>query len=59
MINELAIAETITALEQASSGYARVVGAGNNAREATGKGLADLREQVMRMYGRRNRVAAI
>ena len=59
LINELTIAEAIVMIEQAASGYARVIGAGPNAREATGKGLDDIREQAMQAYGRRNRTAAI
>lgn len=59
LINELTVAEAIVMIEQAGAGYARVVGAGPNTREATGKGLDDIREQAMQAYGRRNRTAAI
>jgi len=59
LVTELTIAETIVMIEQASTGYARIVGSGPNAREATGKGLDDIREQAMQIYGRRNRTAAI
>lgn len=59
LINELNIAETIVMLEQSSSGYARMVGSGNNARESVGKGLEDLRQTVWNQYGRKLRTRAI
>jgi hypothetical protein len=59
LINQLAIAETLTAFQQESSAYARVVGSGEGQREAAGKGLADLREQVYTRYGRKVRARAV
>jgi len=59
LVNQLAIAETLTALQQEGSAYARVVGQGEGQREASGKGLADLREQVYTRYGRKVRMRAV
>lgn len=59
LVEQLAIAETLTALQQEGSAYARVVGSGDNQREASGKGLADLRDQVYTRYGRKVRMRAI
>lgn len=59
LINELNIAETTVMLEQASSGYARIVGSGGSARESVGKGLEDLRCTVWNQYGRKLRTRAI
>lgn len=52
LINDLCVAESVVALEQNASGYARTVGSGGNAREATGAGLEDLRKQACSAYGR-------
>jgi hypothetical protein len=52
-------AETIVALEQDASGWARLIGSGPSARESSGKGLADAREQAMISLGRKFRSAAI
>ncbi len=51
------IAEAINQIEQESSGYARVVGSGDNQREATGAGLKSIRNQAMRYI--RTRIKAI
>lgn len=51
-IVELTIAEAINSFKQRSDGYARVVGSGENQREATGRGLNDLRRAVKNGYGR-------
>lgn len=59
LINELQIAETVVMLEQNASAYARTVGSGDNAHEASGKGLEDLRNQVYSTYGRKLRTRAI
>lgn len=56
-IVELCIAETIVALEQESAGYGRVVGSGENQREARGVGLEDARRRADRF--RRVRMAAV
>jgi len=59
LVRQLAIAEAMTALQQEGSAYGRVVGSGDNQREASGKGLADLREQVYTRYGRKVRARAV
>lgn len=52
IVNELCVAETVVALEQNSSAYARTVGSGASAREATGAGLEDIRRRAMAARGR-------
>lgn len=52
IVNELCVAETVVALEQNSSAYARTVGSGANARESTGAGLEDIRDRAMAARGR-------
>jgi hypothetical protein len=59
LVNELNIAETVVMLEQNSSGYARMVGSGDNARETVGKGLEDLRCSVYDQFGRKLRTRAV
>lgn len=59
LVEQLAIAETLTALQQEGSAYARVVGSGDAQREASGKGLADLRDQVYSKHGRKIRMRAV
>ena len=59
LVEQLAIAETLTALQQEGSAYARVVGSGEGQREASGKGLEDLRDQVYTRYGRKIRMRAV
>lgn len=58
-VEGLAIAETLTALAQENSAYARVIGAGENQREARGVGLRDKREQVRDGYARKLRTGAV
>lgn len=58
-IRSLCIAEAISQVQQEQAGYGRVVGSGDNEREASGKGLADLRQQAYTRYGRKARVRAI
>lgn len=59
LVNELSKAEAVVMLEQNSSAYARVVGAGSSARESVGKGLEDLRARAVTAYGRKCRLGAI
>lgn len=59
LVNQLCIAEAAVGLQQQSAGYARVVGSGDNQREAAGKGLADLRQQVYTTYGRKARMRSV
>lgn len=59
LITQLCIAETINALQQESSAYARVVGTGETAIEARGVGLADLRKRACTTHGRQMRTRAV
>jgi len=59
LIRDLAIAEAIVRYEQEGAGYARTVGSGEGERNASLAGLADLRRQTHRLYGRRARMRAI
>lgn len=59
LIRQLNIAEVINALQQESSAYARVAGAGDNQREMTGRGLDDLRERAYTAHGRKARSRAV
>lgn len=52
LIRQLCIAEALTALLQEGSGYARVVGSGDSQREASGRGLLDVREQAIEAHQR-------
>jgi hypothetical protein len=52
----LALAEAINLVEQEQSGLARTIGSGDNVRNASGAGLADLRARTSRAYGRNARV---
>ncbi|MEV7154909.1 hypothetical protein AB0N77_09820 [Streptomyces misionensis] len=58
-IRQLCIAETVTDLLQGRSGYARTAGAGENEREASGRGLADLRNSAYTTYGRKARTRGV
>ncbi len=55
----LAIAETLNQLEQERSAYARVIGVGENQREARGAGLHQKRKDVQKAIGRRVRMGAV
>lgn len=57
-VRTLAAAEAINILLQEEAGYARSVGSGENVRNASGAGLADLRDQVYTSHGRKARVRA-
>ena len=59
LINQLAIAETLNALQQEGSAYARVVGTGETAIEARGVGLADIRDKACTAYGRKARTRVV
>ncbi|MFI9200162.1 hypothetical protein [Streptomyces sp. NPDC053048] len=58
-VRELTIAEALTALQQGQAGYARVVGSGEAQREASGRGLRELRESVYTSHGRKARTRAV
>jgi hypothetical protein len=58
-VRQLCIAEALTDLLQGRSGYARTAGSGDNERETSGKGLADLRARVYTSHGRKARVRSV
>jgi hypothetical protein len=58
-VRQLCIAEALTDLLQGRSGYARTAGSGDNERETSGKGLADLRARVHTSHGRKARTRAV
>lgn len=58
-VRQLVIAEALTDLLQGRSGYARTAGAGENERETSGKGLADLRNSVYVECGRKARMRSV
>lgn len=55
LVTQLALAEAENNLLQAVSGYARTVGAADNARPVSGQSLADIRAQAYAQYGRKAR----
>lgn len=59
LVRDLAIAEAINQLQQETSGYARIIGEGENAREGTGRSLFDLRRDTVTAYGRQARSRAV
>jgi hypothetical protein len=58
-VRSLAVAEAMNTLLQESAGYGRTVGSGDNQREAGGRGLKALREDVYTAYGRKARSRAV
>lgn len=59
LVRDLNVAEAINQLQQETSGYARVIGEGENAREGTGRSLFDLRRDTQAAYGRKARSRAV
>jgi hypothetical protein len=58
-VRQLCVAEALVDLLQGRSGYARTAGSGDNEREASGKGIADLRARVSTSHGRKARVRSV
>lgn len=58
-VAELCVAVAIDTLLQRSAGYARTVGAGDNVREASGRGLRQMWADAITAYGRKGRVRAV
>lgn len=56
LVRALALAEAIDRVLQEAGGYARTVGAGDNARPASGGGLDPLRAQCYAAHGRKGRL---
>lgn len=59
LIQELTLAEAMTALAQETAGFARTIGSGDNTRESAGKGLSDLRCQAFDAHGRKSRIQVV
>lgn len=59
LVRELAIAESINRILQETSGYARTVGEGDNARPASGSGLNFIWQDTIAAYGRQVRKRVI
>lgn len=58
-ITSLTVAEAISQLQNELAGYGRTVGAGDNAREASGSMLNKLRSAVYDAYGRKARMRSV
>lgn len=52
LVQEAALAFSLVALEQSRSAYGRVLGSGDNQREAVGRGLDDIMDDLVERYGR-------
>jgi len=52
LVRELCEAEALVQLAQRNAAYARVVGTGDNERESSGRGLAQIRKDAIAAYGR-------
>jgi hypothetical protein len=58
-VKRLTVAEAQTTLAQESTAWARVIGQGENAREAWAKALQDARDECYESYGRKARHRAV
>lgn len=58
-VRSLAIAEAMVEIAQQSAAYGRVIGSGDNAKEARGAGLNDLRRRVQNVYGHSRKVGRV
>lgn len=58
-VRELTIAEVLNSFQQEGSAYARTVGAGEGMRNASGRAVDALREQVYGLYGRTMRTRSV
>jgi hypothetical protein len=59
LIRELAVAEAVNTLIQRTSGYARTSGSGEYQRETSGRGLRQIRDDVLTRYARKARSRAV
>lgn len=59
LVVELAVGLALNTVLQETSGYARTVGAGDNVRNASGAGLANLTARTVARYGRKARSRVI
>lgn len=53
LVAEYVLAEALVELEQSGAGYARTIGSGESEREASGRGLRDLRQRAHDRYARK------
>jgi hypothetical protein len=58
-VKRLTVAEAQTTLAQESVAWARLIGTGENAREAGAKGLKDARDECYENYGRKGRIRTV
>lgn len=58
-LKRLTIAEAQTTLAQESVAWARLIGQGENARESSGKGLKDARDECYENFGRKARMRTV
>lgn len=58
-VQTLTLAEVINSLAQENSGYVRVIGSGEGARNASGGGISDIRQKVYTSSARMARTGAI
>lgn len=58
-VSELCVALALVNLGQRQAAYARVVGSGENEREASGRGLKQIRDDAIATYGRQLRHGAV
>lgn len=59
LVTELTVAEALNTLLQRQSGYARVIGTGDQQREAAGRALRDIRDQAYTALGRKARIRGV
>jgi len=59
LVRELTVAESVNTLQQERSGYAREIGTGESSREASGRGIRDIRAEARARYGRKARIRAV
>ncbi len=58
-VRELSLAYTLNNLAQRQAGYARMIGAGDNARESGGRGIREIEDDAYTRYGRKVRIRAV
>lgn len=59
LVKALTVAYAINQLQQQGAAYARIIGAGDNAREFTGRGIRELERDARAAHGRSMRARAI
>lgn len=59
LVEELCIAEALNLFLQRTTGWSREIGSGDNARESSGRGLAQIRRDAWISHGRKARTRAV